>query len=747
VRIPAQFVTRRIALCTLLLTSHALRADAVAGGAPRIRIPHVATAPRIGDYLEGRERTQELRISGLLQRDPHDGQPAVSPTTVFLSYDEKNLYAVFVCTSNAARPRAHLSRRDDLTGDETVSLLLDTLHDGRHAYEFIVNPLGIQMDGLITEGQEEDFSFDTLWRSEGRITANGFVVLMEIPFKSLRFKPDHQDAWGIAVTRYIPSTNESSTWPLLTKRIEAYVPQFASAEPLTEIQTGHNLQLTPHLFASAQRFLDQTGETPAFRSTTEYIGGVDAKYVLRQGLTLDLTANPDFSQVETDEPQVTVNQRYEVYFPEKRPFFTESASFFQTPEELFFSRRIANPQFGARFTGKVGGLTIGLLSIDDRAPEQASSGTASGSDRAHMGVARVQTDIGKESTLGVFVSQYALDGGSNRTISVDTRIKLTPNWIATAQAVRTSDSEGSAATSSGRSYLAELEHVGRHFTMDTLYSDLSPDFHPELGFIPRTDLKQINHKAGYRWHPESGAVLGFGPSLSSLVDWNHAGQLEDWQLNVPFSLQLKRSTNITAGHLEIFERYQEIPFREHATYGTFSTELLNWASLDLSYVRGTNINYYPAQGIAPFLAQSNDAGIGIVLRPTSRIRIVANYLFDQLRELPNKVPETQTRSVLNNHVLSTRVSIQFTRALSLRTIVNYGGVIANTALIDIDRSRVLGTDTLLTYMLSPGTALYAGYSNRLENLTLHSNLIERSGNPTHQTGGQAFLKISYTFRP
>src|SRR5664279_1728388 len=142
-----------------------------------------------------------------------------------------------------------------------------------------VNPLGVQMDGLITEGQEEDFSFDTLWRSEGRLTADGFIVWMEIPFKSLRFKPGHRDPWGIALARYIPASNESSTWPLLTKRIDAYVSQFATAEPLVEMHAGHNLQLTPHMFVNAQRLLDQSADN-TFSSRSERVGGLDAKWVL-----------------------------------------------------------------------------------------------------------------------------------------------------------------------------------------------------------------------------------------------------------------------------------------------------------------------------------------------------------------------------------------------------------------------------------------------------------------------------------
>jgi hypothetical protein len=743
----AQLAALPVLLWMIADLSTALHAEVQNSSETQIRIPHVWKAPKLDDYLQGHQRSEELRIAGFRQRDPYDGQPANSPTTAYLSYDDENIYAVFVCQTSSGRVRAHLSRREELTGDETVSLVLDTFHDGRHAYEFIANPLGVQMDGLITEGQDEDFSFDTLWRSQGRLTADGYVVWMAIPFKSLRFDSGSRGTWGIALARYVPATNESSTWPYITKRVEGYVPQFATMHALAEAKPGHNFQFIPYVFASRQRFLDTAAAVPALQQANEFRGGLDAKYATRSGLTFDFTASPDFSQVESDEPQVTINQRYEVFFPEKRPFFTESAGFFQTPENLFFSRRIVDPQFGARATGRVSGWTLGLLAIDDRAPgRELAFGDPQSGERAPIGVARVQHDLGKESTLGAFFSQSSFGPSSNRVFSLDSRLKPNPNWIVTAQAAQSSAHDPDGTRSSGHSMLAELEHEGRHFIFDTTYIDRSPGFRADLGFIPRVDIRRVRNQTGYRWHPEHGPVVSFGPALYSSVDWDYNGQLQDWSLDVPLSVKLKRSTSFTVGHLEVFERFQNLPFRQHATYGTFSTELVHWAALDASYERGTNINYFPAPSLTPFLASSTDATLGFTLRPTSRLRINEAYIFDRLRTIPGQGPAVPREAVFNNHLLHTKVSYQFTRALSFRTILDYNAVSPNASLVDLERTRRVGLDFLLTYMLNPGTAIYAGYSDQFENLRLDPSRAHRISSPELSTGKQFFVKISYLIR-
>jgi Domain of unknown function (DUF5916) len=283
---------------------------------PAISIPRVTEAPKLEDYLNGAAHPGALKITDFRQREPGDGTPVSEPTTAYLSYDDDNLYVVFVCKDEPGAARGHLTKREAVGSDDIVGILLDTFHDRQRAYEFFVNPLGIQMDAIATEGQNDDFSFDTPWHSEGRMTDDGYVAWMAIPFKSLRFSNAPSQTWGIALLRAVSRKNEISFWPYITHQVQGFAQQMATLEGLEQISPGRNIQLTPYGFAARSQFLDQ--QTPAFRTNTDARAGLDAKMVTKDGFTLDVTVNPDFSQVESDEPQVTLNQRFEVFFPEKR---------------------------------------------------------------------------------------------------------------------------------------------------------------------------------------------------------------------------------------------------------------------------------------------------------------------------------------------------------------------------------------------------------------------------------------------
>jgi hypothetical protein len=736
-----------IALLVLLgALSRPMQGEVAVADAPRIRVPKVSKAPRLEDYLNGNQRIEELRISEFRQREPNDGGPPKLQTTAYLSYDDVNLYAIFVCQGKRTEIRANMNRREDIEEDDHVILNLDSFHDRRHAYEFFVNPLGIQRDGLITEGQDDDFTFDTVWQSRGQFTPNGYVVWMAIPFKRLRFSRDPGRTWGIALGRYTPASNEFSTWPYLTERMEAYVPQFATLESMEGTSPGRNIQVIPYAFYSGQKFLNNS----AFENHNEFRGGVDAKFVARNGLTFDFTANPDFSQIESDEPQVTINQRYEVFFPEKRPFFTESAGFFQTPEDLFFSRRIADPQFGARMTGKVGDWALGALAIDDRAPgEVLDPADPLFQDHAQIGVLRAQRDIGKESTAGVFLSRLHFGSSSNEVLSADTRLKLSPNWVLTGQLMRAWARDLDGQRSSGTGLFTEIRHTGRHFTYYTNYRDRSPNLEVDLGFIPRVDIRQVRNSAGYQWRPENGKVVSFGPELNTLIDWDHQGRLQDWSFDLPFSLQLKRSTTLSVGHTQVYERFQDIPFHEQATYAYVSTQPWRILSLNSSFIQGTNVNYFPAQGLLPFLASSSDASAGITLRPSSRLRVEETYLYDRLGTLsnPKSAGVPSSAAIFNNHLLRTKFSYQFNRSFSLRAIVDVNLVLANAQLVDLDQTKRVTTDILFTYLLHPGTAIYVGYNNTRENLGLNPvGGVGRVNSPSLTTQRQFFIKLSYLFR-
>src|SRR5262245_2131309 len=175
------------------------------------------------------------RVTDFRQREPNDGEAATLATAADVTFDRDRLYVTFICEEHPAAVRAHLSRRDDLAGDDYVSVALDTFHDGRHAYVFKVNALGVQRDGVITEGEDDDYSFDAVWAAEGHLTASGYVVRFAIPFRSLRYASRGPAAWGIALTRYVPGRAELSTWPHLTSKIDAYVPQFARLEGLAPL--------------------------------------------------------------------------------------------------------------------------------------------------------------------------------------------------------------------------------------------------------------------------------------------------------------------------------------------------------------------------------------------------------------------------------------------------------------------------------------------------------------------------------
>jgi hypothetical protein len=232
-----------------------------AGATEADRIPRVSRAPTLKDFLGMKPpadlASQLSRITGLIQRDPKDGDPVSQPTEVYLGYDDKNLYAIFVCfDSEPSKIRAHLTRREAIFDDDLVGIFFDTFKDHRHAYEFLTNPLGIQADGIITEGQNDDFSFDTVWYSEGKLTPQGYVVWIAIPFKSLRFKKEDVQNWNFGVARAIVRNNETSFWPHITRKIEGFTQQLAGLEGMQNISPGRNMQFIPYGISRTFRELD-----------------------------------------------------------------------------------------------------------------------------------------------------------------------------------------------------------------------------------------------------------------------------------------------------------------------------------------------------------------------------------------------------------------------------------------------------------------------------------------------------------
>jgi hypothetical protein len=740
---------RTLLWCVLLTLTAGARAMAAGAEKPSVTIPRIDAPLELAAYLDGRTTPPGVRISGFVQREPGDGAPSVVDTTVYLSYDDRALYAIFVCKDDPAKIRANMTKRESILGDDVVAILLDTYNDGRRAYEFIVNPLGIQLDGVTSEGQDDDFSYDTLWQSEGRLTADGYVVAIRIPFKSLRFSNAPVQTWGVAVGRVVPRANETSFWPYITRRISGFGRQMATMEGLSGISPGRNLQLIPYGDFASARVLDDTGVRVEEHSAR---AGLDAKAVIKDALTVDMTVNPDFSQVESDEPQVTVNQRFEVFFPEKRPFFIENAGYFETPQNLFFSRRIADPGVGVRLTGKVRGWSFGVLGVNDEEPgRHYAAGDVRSGKLAGVGVFRVQREFTRQSYIGGLFTDRELGPTANRVYGADARWKFNDNWAVTGQWVGSETIDEQGRSSSGTSWVGEVSREGRGFDYFGRYTSRSPDFDADLGYIRRVDLREVLQEADYSWYPNGRTLLRVSTDIETGALWDFGGQLQDWQVEPGVEFEFPGQTEVGGLWVEAFERYEGIEFRRGGGMVRANTEWLSWLGGNVRYFRGSGINYYPADGIEPFLGTEQSLEAGVTVRPYSRLRFDLSYLYSDLSTSDESVlePAAPRGRIFTDHILRSRVNYQFTRELSARVIFDYESLAPNHALVNLDDERRFNADVLVTYLVNPWTAVYAGYSDGYENRPLApiaSPPPSRADLPLISVGRQVFVKLSYLFR-
>jgi len=696
--------------------------------APReIVIPRLHRPPTLEDFAgmrpNGEVEGKLAKVEGFIQRTPSDGQPASQRTEVYLGYDDENLYVIFVCfDSEPERIRARLGRREDVFSDDVVEVMLDTFNDKRRAYAFVTTPRGIQRDAIWTEGQGHDASFDTLWYSRGKITSQGYVVWMAIPFKSLRFPASESQTWGVLFSRQLPRYSELDFWPFVSSRIEGRLNQAATLEGLEGISPGRNVQLIPYAAFRSFRAPDTRDPAqPRFVSdAADFDVGLDAKIVFKDSLTLDLALNPDFAQVESDEPQVTVNQRFEVFFPEKRPFFLENASFFRTPFNLVFTRRIADPRLGARLTGKLGPYAIAALVTDDEAAGKlVPLGDPLRGKRALVGIVRGSRDIFRQSNLGFIYTGREFEGSFNRVTGVDGRLKLGENWVASFQGLTSWTREFDATRSAGPAYEIQAERSGRQFHYFTSYTDISPGFQAQIGFVPRTDVRHWAQFVSYDFRPEGKWLIAWGPKSGTEVVYDHSGRRLDLTQDTELFVELTGQTYFLLLYNWDRERLRPADFsalpedrdfqRNRKGLG-METSYLDWLTVAWNYAWGTRINFVPPEGQEPSLADVAQANVTLILRPLTPLRVENRYLHTQLTD------RGDGRNVFNNHILRSNWNWQFTRELSLRVILQYDAVLANPEHTALPTRKNFNADFLFTYLLHPGTAIYVGYNGNAQNL-------------------------------
>jgi hypothetical protein len=748
-----------------------------------LHIPRMPQRPTLADF-SGMQPAPEiakamLKVDGFVQRDPKDGSPVSQKTEVYLGYTDKNLYVVCICfDSEPNKIRARMARRENINNDDQFGFVLDTFHDHMHGLFFYLNPMGVQQDGIWNDYQEPDYSYDMVWNSDAKLTGRGYVVWFEIPFKSLRFSQRPEQTWGIFFERDLKRNNEYAFYPHISSNKQGFLPQETEMDGLEKISPGRNMQFIPYVVGSSFRSLDDRDPNrPRFNGAhLKLRPGLDSKIVVKDSFVLDATINPDFSQVESDEPQVTVNQRFEVYFPEKRPFFLENSSYFDTPVTLLFTRRIADPEYGVRLTGKRGPWALGALLADDKSPgESVAPYDPLAGHKAYFGVLRVNHDIGKESTIGMIYTDRELHTvpgeaectanaclvGSNRVGGVDAKIKFSSTWYATLQALESHTKFFDGTHKGGTSYNYWLEHSSRKVEYNAWYQDTAANFETDTGFFRRPDIRRFSQFSLYRFRPEGKILQWHGPGLFTINNWDHSGTRLDWFANTNYRFILQRQTTFgvfaNLGH----ERLRPVDYsalgatnkdyaHEHRGF-FFEFGYFKPVSLIGEVGWGTDTNYSPAFG-PPVLGRSSYAQLSATFRPVRGLTIDNSYLLTRVRSL------TTNANMFNNHIIRSKWNYQFTRALSLRVIGQYNAVLSNydpvfpnRALSSLPPAKNFSGDVLLTYFVHPGTAFYLGYNSDLQNLNRSLGL-DQSGNqlrtPAHflNDGRQIFVKISYLFQ-
>ena len=428
-----------------------------------MHIPKFATAITIDGRPDEEAWNTAAVFKNFYQTYPGNNTTPSKPTEVMMMYDEKNLYIAFKCWDEKDKIRATVAKRDNVFSEDNVRVWLDTFNDRRRAYILGFNPLGIQADGIFTEGQGADFSVDIVMESKGIIEDWGWSVEAKIPFKSIRYKTGKGTLWGFNVARNIDRLNdEFDQWLPSDRNISGFLSQHGKISGLDDIKYERTLEVVPSVTLSETGSRVQANEIAAGRFVNQPVKkqiGVTLKYTLTPSITLDAAINPDFAEIEADAPVVTANQRFPIFFQEKRPFFLEGVDIFSSPLQVFYSRNIVDPDFAVKLSGKSGKTSFGLLAASDNAP-----GNYSPSERtlnaqclirqitnpnlqcsrnefldknSLFGVVRLKRDFGAENNIGFFSTYRTFVEQKNLLAGFDGRLKLSPKMTAQFQVVGT----------------------------------------------------------------------------------------------------------------------------------------------------------------------------------------------------------------------------------------------------------------------------------------------------------------------
>jgi hypothetical protein len=581
-----------------------------------------------------------------------------------------------------------------------------------------------------------DSSWDALFDSGGTLVADGWTAEMAIPFKSLRYPSVGNQAhrWGFQIARQIRGKDETVVWAPVSRDISGFLPQMGLLEGLTGLSTSRNLEILPTVTGVQVGNLDTT--TGGFPEASQPEGGVNIKYGLTSNLTLDATFNPDFSQIESDRPQIEVNQRFPLFFSELRPFFLEGQEIFSLtgPVNFVHTRTIVDPRYGGKVTGKVGKTTLGVLVANDEAPGKLDdrSDPAFGQN-ANVLIGRVRYDLYSESHLGAIVTDREFHDSYSRLVGADGNFRLSDTASIGFRAITTQNRDLDQLETSGEMFDVGMRSQGRNLNYFVAGYTIDPDFNTAVGFVRRRDIKAVTSRLGYRWWPESW-LINWGPEVSYARNYDFDDVLDDETRRVGVNFSFAKNIRVNASVNRDMERFGGINFDKtrYSLGGNVNT--IQAVSFGGFFGFGDDIRY----SAAPFLGSGSSGGLFMTVRPFSRLQSQININTSRLLD-----PFDDTE-VFDVKIYRAQTTYQFTDRLLLRNIMEY-----NTF------SRSVGANVLFTYRVNSGTVFFIGYDDHYQQGDL---ILDSDGESAHlgnqeffttdmlRTNRAFFTKLSYLFR-
>ncbi len=686
--------------------------------AESLRIPKFSEAPKIDGVLENPVWEEEaLKIENFLQFTPKEKGIPSERTVAYLGYDRKNLYIAVRCfESDPRKIRATITQRDNVIEDDWVGIFLDTFNEKRRAFLFVVNPVGIQMDLIRTEEGGNDMmdpSWDTVFYSDGRIDDQGYTVEIAIPFKSIRFPDVENKVWGALIVRNIARNGEIISWPAVSKSIPGLLCQGSEILIEGEVEKGRNFEFMPVVTSLSTREEKKVDLQP----------GVNFKWGISSDLTMDLTLNPDFSHIEADAPQIDINQRFALYYPEKRPFFLEGMEIFQFPQiEMVYTRRIIAPLAGARLTGKTGRFTYGLLSAYDTSPTESlwdvHNGGGQGSENALFNIFRLKTDVFKESYFGFCLADKEIDGSYNRVVGVDGQFKFKNAFFFSFQAIGSKTKFEEEESGVVPALYADFSYFSKPWTGGVYWMSIHPDFEASSGFINRVDYKSLGTYTSFRFYPEKQYLNQVTVSFNAGMRYSYFGEtMEDQWMRTSLQLRFTEFSQVYFSFRNTMERYGGVDFNQSVFSTEANTNLIKWLPFGFYFQTGQSIFYDPDD---PFVGYSNIYIIYFTLKPNKRLQTSLSFRKQTFWD------KWGGEQFFDYAVIRQRTTYQLSKTLSLRAILDYNHY----------RKQIYGS-LLASWILRPGTVFFLGVDN---------NYLENEFGRYGQTSYSVFVKFSYWWR-